>query len=92
MGSNRNEKSKICIELFSSNYNRIKSFIFSLVPNTSDADDVMQETSRIIWEKFEEFEVGTNFLAWAFASSAIYTRSGCECYSPCKATERFQTY
>ena len=66
MASNSNDRSSIFVELFSSNYNRIKSFILTLVPNTSDADDIMQETSRIMWEKFDQFEIGTNFVSWAF--------------------------
>ena len=53
------------VELYSSNYNRIKHTILSLVPNVNEAEDIMQETSRIMWEKFDQFEVGTNFVAWA---------------------------
>jgi len=41
------------------------SFIYTLVPNSSDADDIMQETARVMWEKIDDFEVGTNFVAWA---------------------------
>ncbi len=66
MASNSNNRSGTFVDLFSSNYNRIKSFILTLVPNTSDADDIMQETSKIMWEKFDRFEIGTNFVAWAF--------------------------
>ena len=65
MASNSNDRSSIFVELFSSNYNRIKSFILTLVPNTSDADDIMQETSRIMWEKFDQFTLGTDLAAWA---------------------------
>ena len=53
------------VELYSSNYSRIKYTILSLVPNVNEADDIMQETSRVMWEKFDQFEVGTNFVAWA---------------------------
>lgn len=60
------ERNETFIELFSANHNRIRSFILTLVPNTSDADDIMQDTSRLMWENFERFEIGTNFLSWAF--------------------------
>ena len=53
------------VELYSSNYNRIKHTILTLVPNVNEAEDIMQETSRVMWEKFDQFEIGTNFAAWA---------------------------
>ncbi len=59
------QRNSVFVELFSSNYNRIKSFILTLVPNTSDAEDILQETSKVMWEKFEEFKIGTNFASWA---------------------------
>ncbi len=47
------------------NQKRIAGLIFSLVPRGADADDVMQETCAIMWRKFGEFEIGTDFGAWA---------------------------
>ncbi len=43
----------------------LHSFILSLVPNFSDADDIFQETLFIMCRKFDEFEPGSNFLAWS---------------------------
>ena len=43
----------------------IRSFIFTLVPNWSDVEDVLQRTRIILWQKFPTFEPGTNFRAWA---------------------------
>lgn len=48
------------------NARRIYGYILALLPNWADADDVFQETSAILWEKFGEYEPGTNFRAWAF--------------------------
>ena len=47
------------------NHKRILGLILSLVPRGSDADDVMQETCSILWAKFNQFEPGTDFGAWA---------------------------
>jgi RNA polymerase sigma factor (sigma-70 family) len=33
--------------------------------NRADAEDVFQNTSVVLWEKFDTYERGTNFLAWA---------------------------
>ena len=41
-------------------------YILALVRNPSDAEDIQQETNRVIWEKIEEFKPGTDFEAWAF--------------------------
>ncbi len=53
------------VDLLSRTQRKIYAYIMSLVANFNDADDIMQETSRIMWEKFEHYERGTNFLAWA---------------------------
>jgi len=44
----------------------LKGFILSLVAEPHAADDVLQETNLVIWRKAAEFEMGTNFRAWAF--------------------------
>ncbi len=66
-----NEGNVAFLELFTSNYSRIRAYIFALVPNSSDADDIFQETSKILWEKFEKFEIGTNFCAWAITIAKL---------------------
>lgn len=53
------------VKLLTANYARIYGFIISLVPNDSDADDIMQETAALMWENFNKFEPGTNFVSWA---------------------------
>lgn len=53
------------MRLFVANQNRVYGLILSLVPNWADADDIMQETSSVMWSKFDEFEPGTDFTAWA---------------------------
>ncbi|MCM2369216.1 sigma-70 family RNA polymerase sigma factor [Aporhodopirellula aestuarii] len=44
---------------------RIRGFILSLIPNMSRADDVMQETFLTVSAKADDYEEGTNFVAWA---------------------------
>ncbi len=59
-----NVKVKQFVELLTAHQSRIHLYILSLVTNYNDADDVMQETSKMMWSKFHEFEMGTDFLAW----------------------------
>jgi len=51
--------------LFTQHARRIYGFILSLQPNVTDADEIFQETSTVLWRKFDQFEPGTDFLAWA---------------------------
>ena len=42
-------------------------YVRSLLPGESAARDVAQEASAKIWEKRADFQIGTNFKAWAFS-------------------------
>jgi RNA polymerase sigma-70 factor, ECF subfamily len=53
------------VGLFSANARRIYATIYSMIPSWADADDVFQETSRVLWQKFDDFQFGTDFFAWA---------------------------
>ncbi|QDS98614.1 sigma-70 family RNA polymerase sigma factor [Adhaeretor mobilis] len=43
----------------------IFSFILTLVPNWTDAEEILQETSLVLWRKFSSFKPGTSYRAWA---------------------------
>ncbi|AQT68479.1 Sigma-K factor [Anaerohalosphaera lusitana] len=72
------ERSDLFFKLFMANQKRIYSYILMLVPNCNDADEIMQEASAVMWQKFDEFEQGTNFGAWAVSIARFevlnYTR------------------
>jgi RNA polymerase sigma-70 factor (ECF subfamily) len=40
-------------------------YITVLVGNPDEATNILQETNLLLWEKMAEFELGTNFEAWA---------------------------
>ncbi len=65
MKKETNEHNNAFVELYSSNFIRIRAFILSLVPNVNEADDILQETSKIMWQKFDQYQPGTNFCSWA---------------------------
>ena len=44
---------------------RIYGFIRSLVVHRADAEDLLQETASVLWRKFDEFQPGSSFIAWA---------------------------
>jgi RNA polymerase sigma-70 factor, ECF subfamily len=43
----------------------IQAFVFMLLPHWSDAEDVVQRTRIILWQKFAQFQPGSSFKAWA---------------------------
>jgi RNA polymerase sigma-70 factor (ECF subfamily) len=53
------------VRLLTQHSSRIFGFVMALCVNRSDADDLFQNTSVLLWEKFDDFQPGTNFLAWA---------------------------
>ena len=53
------------IELLTTHKRQIFGFIFGLVHRIADAEDVFQQTSFVLWEKFDQFEKGSDFVAWA---------------------------
>src|SRR3954467_2309448 len=59
------EARKRLIALITRHQRQIFSYIYVLVHNRSDAEDLLQETSLVICEKFNEFREGTDFVAWA---------------------------
>jgi RNA polymerase sigma-70 factor (ECF subfamily) len=51
--------------LMTQHQRRIFAYIYTLVPDRYDAEDLLQETSLVICEKFDAFKEGTDFVAWA---------------------------
>jgi RNA polymerase sigma-70 factor, ECF subfamily len=43
----------------------LHSFILSLVWSASDADDVLQETNLVLWQKAADFDPTREFMPWA---------------------------
>ena len=53
-----------CISLLMKNINSIYTYIVIMVPHSSEADDIFQETAATIWEKFSDYKPGTEFRNW----------------------------
>ncbi len=53
------------IGLFAQHHSNILAYLYRLVHDRHDADDLFQRTSIVLWSKFDSFEPGSNFLAWA---------------------------
>jgi RNA polymerase sigma-70 factor (ECF subfamily) len=59
------EKRKLLVGLLTRHQRQILRYIHTLVPHMHDAEDILQETSTVICEKFDTFREGSDFMAWA---------------------------
>ena len=66
VAGDRNARTEQFVRELSANTRRIYAHVLSLLPNWADADEVFQKTCILLWQKFDEYEPGTNFRAWAF--------------------------
>src|SRR3954464_15673776 len=62
---NEAESRKRLMALMTRHQRQIFAYIYTLVPDRHDAEDLLQETSLVICEKFDDFTPGTDFVAWA---------------------------
>jgi RNA polymerase sigma-70 factor (ECF subfamily) len=59
------------VQLFTRHQRRLYLFILSQVPSTHAAEEILQETNVVIWSKYRQFDLATNFFAWS-AQIATY--------------------
>ena len=49
----------------------LKGYIFSCIGNRPEADDVLQQISTVLWEKFDQFDENCSFRAWAMGIARL---------------------
>jgi RNA polymerase sigma-70 factor (ECF subfamily) len=57
--------------LITRHQSELYGYIFAVVRNWEDADDLYQAVCLILWSKFELFRPGSNFFAWARQTAKI---------------------
>jgi RNA polymerase sigma-70 factor (ECF subfamily) len=60
------------VQLLLRHESRLRAYLMSLLAQWDDVDEVLQQTSVTLWKKFDQFEPGTDFFAWA-ARTAHFT-------------------
>ena len=60
----RPDKRKTFLRLFLQNERRLYAYILTLLPHRADADDVLQEASLVMWDKFDDQQPPNDFVAW----------------------------
>lgn len=57
-------KGTLFLRLFLQNERRLYAYILTLLANRADADDIFQEASLVMWDKFDERHPPDDFTAW----------------------------
>lgn len=67
------------LRLYSVHQKQLYAFIGTFLRDAADIDEVLQETTIILWKKFGEFRANGNFLSWSFGVARLevlrYVRS-----------------
>ncbi|QDT66444.1 sigma-70 family RNA polymerase sigma factor [Calycomorphotria hydatis] len=74
-GDELDRRHALFLELLAESYPRIHSLVRTLVGNPSDAAELLQDVSATLWNKFDDFEEGTNFGNWAIVVAANICRA-----------------
>jgi len=56
---------QVFLKLLSRDRHRLFAFIYTLIPNHNNAEDVFQDTSILLWNKFHEYDQDRPFMPWA---------------------------
>jgi RNA polymerase sigma-70 factor (ECF subfamily) len=64
------------VALLTGSQRKLHAYIFSLVWNPADADDILQETNLVLLKKAAEYDSSRDFLPWALAIARFQTLAG----------------
>ncbi|MCG8584998.1 MAG: sigma-70 family RNA polymerase sigma factor [Pirellulales bacterium] len=56
-------------ELITRHQRQLYGYLYALVHNHADAEDLLQQTSVVLWRKFDQFDPDTKFINWATRSA-----------------------
>lgn len=68
------DRSNEFAELLTAQQSRLFAYIYALVHNLRDTEDLYQEVSLTLWQKFDDFKAGTNFAAWSQTTARFKVR------------------
>lgn len=63
--SNNDDSAESYLVLLNEHEKALAAYVHTLVNEHADADDILQACKLTMWKKFDQFQAGTHFLAWA---------------------------
>ena len=68
---NEQERHNLFAELLTHHQSDLYGYIYAVVRNWQDTDDLYQSVCLVLWSKFESFRPGSSFFAWARQTAKI---------------------
>lgn len=65
MASQPQDPQEQLVALMTRHQAALAAYIFSLLPNRAQADDVLQETNLVLWRKAADYDTALPFMPWA---------------------------
>lgn len=65
------ERHNLFSELIARYQGPLYAYIFAVVKNRNDAEDLFQSVCLVLWRKFESFRPDTSFFAWAHQTAKL---------------------
>jgi RNA polymerase sigma-70 factor (ECF subfamily) len=62
------------LRVFLANEREILRYVVALVPNLADAQEIVQQTAVVLWEKFDHYDRSRPFAPWACRFALNVTR------------------
>ena len=62
---NEQERQNLFSELLAQYHSQLYAYIFAVVKNREDAEDLFQSVCLVLWQKFELFQPNSSFFSWA---------------------------
>ena len=72
---NEQERHSLFSELITSHQSQLYGYIFALVRNREDAEDLFQSVCAILWRKFDSFQPNSSFFHWARQTAIFVLRN-----------------
>jgi len=69
MTSSKKHPDELFTELVTENQARIYGYVYAIVHSSADTEDLVQRTLLSLWQRFGDFEPGTDFCAWAISTA-----------------------
>lgn len=69
------DKAADFVDLLNQGRSRLFGFIHALVLNFDDAEDLYQQVVILLWKKFDQYQIGTDFVAWGMRVADFAVKS-----------------
>lgn len=73
MSQKGNHSQEEYVGLITKNQTALYTYILSIHPNRTAAEDILQETNLVLWKRIDDLNEGASFQAWAFRIAYFQT-------------------